>query len=128
MQSVEVRLAFPQRVIELGFEGDEVIEIVARTKRGALSKGNVRQKAALICVDILVAEKRPNMADLLRYLRVEGGHVIDGRTLLVVMPDEEALVQEFDSMSDVYNVRIDDRLAKADSRSNGQITDPIVIE
>ena len=92
-----------------------------------MTKGNVLQESALIRVYILVAEKRPNTAKLLRYLRVEGGHVVYRRTLLVGMPDEKAFVEELDSMPDVYNVRINDRLAEPGTWSVGGVTNSVVI-
>src|SRR3984893_9697059 len=93
-----------------------------------MTKEYVFQKAAPICVYILVAEKRPNTAKLLGYLRVEGGHVVHRRTLLVGMANEEAFVQELDSMSDVHNMPVDDSLAKPDAWSTGEVTDAIVID
>ena len=77
-----------------------------------MTKDELLQKAALICVYVLVAEERPNPVKLLRYLRIEGGHVVHRRTLLVGMPDEEAFVQELDSVPDVHNMPVDDSLAQ----------------
>src|ERR1700730_1286603 len=92
-----------------------------------MTKGNVPQEAALVCIYILVAEERPNTTKLLRYLRVERGHVVYRRTLIEGMPDEEAFVQELDSMSNVHNMPVDDSLAKLCYIFPLGISNPIVI-
>jgi hypothetical protein len=76
MHSVKVRLAFSQGVVQLGLESDEVVEVIARAKRGSITKGDVPEYAVLICNDVMVAEERPDTAKALRYLRIEGGHVV----------------------------------------------------
>src|SRR5258706_3212107 len=128
MQPIKIRLALPQRVIQLGFDGNEVVEVVARAKGGSVTKENVLEKAAGICVDILIAKERPNMSELLRYLRVEGGHIVDPRILLVSMPDQETFVQELDSVLGIYHVRVHDGLAEAEAWPMSRVPDPVVIK
>ena len=41
MQPVEVWLALPQGVIELGLEGNGVIEVVTHTKRWSITQGDI---------------------------------------------------------------------------------------
>ena len=77
-----------------------------------MTKDELIQKAALISVYVLVAEERPSPVKLPRYLRIEGGHVVHRRTLLVGVPYQEAFVQELDSVADVHNMPVDDCLAQ----------------
>ena len=77
-----------------------------------MTQDKLLQKAALICIYVLVAEEWTNPVKLFRYLRIESGHVVHRRTLLVGMPDQEAFVQEFDSVPDIHNMPIDDCLAQ----------------
>src|SRR6267378_1087343 len=92
-----------------------------------MTKDELLQKAALICVYVLVAEERPSPVKLPRYLGIEGGHVVHRRTLLVGMPDEEAFVQELDSVPDVHNMTIDDCLAQTGVCFMASVFNPIVI-
>src|ERR1700704_1255174 len=92
-----------------------------------MTKDKLLQEAALICVYVLVAEERPSPVKLSRYLRIEGGHVVHRRTLLVGMPDEEAFVQELDSVPDVHNMTIDDCLAQTGVCFMASVFNPIVI-
>jgi hypothetical protein len=128
MQTVEVWLALPQCVIELALEGNGVVEIVAHTKRGSVTQCDILEQSLLVGVDVLISEERPNTVKLLRDLRVEGRRVVNRRAPFISMPDEEAFVQELDSMPDVYNMRVDDSLAQLKGRSVVGVADLVMID
>jgi len=93
-------------VIELELECDIRIEVIACAKAWAISETHVRQCAARICIEVLKAEKWPHVPDLLRNLGVGAGHVEHIGAAGLRMPNENAFVQELQSMLNIYDVRI----------------------
>jgi hypothetical protein len=68
MESIQIWLPFPQSVIQLGFEGNAVVEIPASAKRGSLAQSNVLKQTTRIGVDVLITEKRAKSPELSRHL------------------------------------------------------------
>ena len=44
------------------------------------------------------------------------------------MPDQEAFIQELESVSDVHNMSVDDGLAEPDTWSSHEVTNLIMID
>ena len=79
-------------MVHLYFKGDVVAKVVAHAHGGSAPKNNVVQYTARVRIDVLIAEIGPNPAQAFRDLRIESRHVIDSRTLVVDMADQESLV------------------------------------
>ena len=76
MESIQIWLPFPQSVIQLGFEGDVVVEVPASAKRGSLAQTNILEQAPRIGVDVLITKERAKSPELFRHLRIERWHVV----------------------------------------------------
>ncbi len=128
MQTVKVWLALADRVIQLRFERDVVVEVVARAKRRAMAQKYVFKDAARIRIRVLAPEKWTNLLEALGKLGIERRHVEHGLAVLLHVADQEAFVEELYPMSYVYNVRIHDGLAKPGSRREIVVGYLVVVE
>ena len=128
MQTVKVWLALADRVIQLRFERDVVVEVVARAKRRAMAQKYVFKDAARIRIRVLVPKKWTNLLEALGKLGIERRHVEHGLAVLLHVADQEAFVEELYPMSYVYNVRIHDGLAKPGSRREIVVGYLVVVE
>ena len=129
LQSIQIRLTFSHRVIELRLEPNRFREVVAGAERRAMAQQNVIViNAVPICIHVLVAEEWAELAESLGNLKRERRHVVDRSALFIGIPYTEGFVQELDSMAVVNHVAIHDHLTEADVGTQLEIADAVVIK
>src|ERR1700719_1481697 len=106
MESVQIWLTFPERVIQLGFEGDVVVEIVASAKRRAVAQADIiEHDVCFICIYVLVSDKGPNLTKPLGKLGIECRHIY-GWSVIRHVADEKSLVEYLDTVRYINHVRV----------------------
>lgn len=128
MYAVEIRLVFPQCVIQLCLKCHVVVKVVSKTERGSSAEEDVIEDAVWIGVDILIAHKRPVTTNLFGKLSVERRHIENEVTGFINVPYREPFIQHLDASRCIYSVKVNDGLAHPYAGTFGKIADLVVVE